>query len=185
MAENKCAVVFLADGCEECEALLVVDILRRAGINVVTASINGSRSLTSSHSVKIEADEIIENVDFDAADIVVLPGGIPGTYNLKDSETVCKTATEFAEKKMVAAVCAAPSVLASLKLLEGKKATVAPSFEDRMEGAVMTRESVTVDGNIITGQGLGASIPFALKIVEMLLDRETADAVAKKICYRG
>lgn len=179
----KTAVVFLADGFEECEGLIVVDLLRRAKINVITASVSGDLKITSSHGVTLFADEKAEEVDYGAADIVILPGGIPGTYNLAENETVLKECAEFAEKKMAAAICAAPSVLASLGLLEGREATVAPSFEDKMKGAVLTHGSVAVDGNIITGQGLGAAIPFALRIIEELADADTAAEIARKICY--
>ena len=215
----KTAIVFLADGFEECEGLLVVDLLRRAGVEVVTASIMGRKEITSSHGITLQADALAEDVDFDAADMIVLPGGLPGTNYLGESEIVreqCvsfvdggsaekknaasavryaadiyggaeqvhqgETEEEYAEAKYVAAICAAPSVLADLGLLDGKRATCHTNFEDKMAGAVVTRQSVTVDGNIITGQGLGAGIPFALKLVEMLVDKETADGIAKAIC---
>lgn len=181
------AVVFMADGMEMCECLLVVDILRRAKVNVVTASVMGRTEITSSHKVCMFADALAEDVDYASADMIVLPGGRIGTENLAGSEAVKQACLEYAgEGKYIAAVCAAPSVLAGLGLLKGRKATCHPDFEDRTEagGADLTREGVTVDGNIITGQGLGATMDFALCIAEILAGAETAERIARGICYR-
>lgn len=177
-------VVFLADGFEECEGLLVVDLLRRAGLKVIMASIMGRRDVKSSRGILIHADCLAENVEYEEAKMIVLPGGRVGTENLKRNELVRKQCKAFITDKYVAAVCAAPSILAGMGLLEGKKATVYPDFECQMNGAIITGESVTVDGNIITGQGLGATIPFALKIVEVLLGIDKTHEIAKAICYR-
>lgn len=180
----KTAIVFLADGFEECEGLLAVDLLRRAEVNVITASIMGRLEIKSSHGVTLLADALAEEVDFNAADIVVLPGGLPGTTYLEEHEVVKNQCMAFAKGKYVAAICAAPSVVASLGLLEGKPATCHPAFEGKMAGAIVTEEPVTVAGNIITGQGLGAGIPFALKLVETLVNKETADKIAVAISYK-
>ena len=180
----KTAVVFLADGFEECEGLLVVDLLRRAGIHVITASVMGRKEILSSHQVTLLADACAEEVDFRNADVVVLPGGMPGTTHLGENSIVRKQCTAFAADKYVAAICAAPSVLASLGLLVGKHATCHPAVEEKLSGAIVTGEPVTVDGNIITGQGLGAGIPFALKLVEILTGKETADRIAAAICAK-
>ena len=181
------AVVFMADGMEMCECLLTVDILRRAGVEVVTASVMGRKKITSSHKVKMYADEVAEDVDIDSADLIVLPGGRVGTENLAASGIVKSACVKFAadDTKHIAAVCAAPSVLAGLGLLEGKHATVHPDFEGKMDGAVLTYDGVTVDGNIVTGQGLGATYDFALTLAEMLAGKEAADTVRTKTCYRG
>lgn len=184
MIKVKTAIVFLADGFEECEGLLVVDLLRRAEVNVITASIMGRTEIKSSHGVTLQADVKAENVDFSSADMIVLPGGLPGTTYLGENEIVKDQCKAFAKDKYVAAICAAPSVLASLELLEGKTATCHPAFEGKMAGAIVTKESVSVAGNIITGQGLGAGIPFALKLVETLVNKETADKIAAAISYR-
>ena len=181
----KTAIVFLADGFEECEGLLAVDLLRRAKVNVVTASITGKRTVTSSHGVTLEADALAEEADFAAGDMVILPGGMPGTTRLGESAVVRDQCLAYARDKYVAAVCAAPSVLAGLGLLEGKPATCHPNFEDKMAGAVVTREPVAVAGRIITGQGLGAAIPFALELVKVLAGAEEAQRIAKAICWRG
>ena len=179
----KTVVVFLADGFEECEGLLAVDLLRRAGINVITASVMGRREILSSHQVTLLADALAEEVDYQAADMLVLPGGMPGTLRLGESPTVRDQCAAFARDRTVAAICAAPSVLAGLGLLEGKRATCHPAFEDKMAGAAVTRESVTTDGNLITGQGLGAAIPFALELVGRLAGREEAERIASAICW--
>ena len=130
------AVVFFAEGTEECEALLVVDLLRRAKVEVTVASASGSREIVSSHKVHITADALAEEVDYSDVDMVVLPGGIPGTPNLAANKTVTDTCVSFAKNgKKVAAICAAPSVLASLGLLEGRKATAHAGFQDKLAGA--------------------------------------------------
>lgn len=175
-------VVFLADGFEECEGLLVVDLLRRAGLKVVMASVMGRRDVKSSREILIQADCLAENVDYSRAKMIVLPGGRTGTENLSKSDIVLEKCKAFAKDRYVAAVCAAPSILAGLELM--KQATVHPDFEDHMGEVEVLDKPVVADGNIITGQGLGATIPFALKLVEMLVDKDTADRITKAIYYR-
>jgi 4-methyl-5(b-hydroxyethyl)-thiazole monophosphate biosynthesis len=171
--------IFMADGCEEIEGLTVVDIMRRAGIDITTISISGKKEVTSSHNVTFFADALKENVDFEALDGIVLPGGMPGTLNLGADKTVTKIAREFAAGgKLVAAICAAPSVLGQEGILNGKKATCHPGFEEKLLGAECSTEPVVRDGNIITSRGMGTAIPFALEIVRYFLD----DAAAQKIC---
>ena len=178
------AVVFLADGFEECEGLIVVDILRRAGVDTIMASVMEGLQIDSSRHIIVQADAMAGDIDFDTVDLVVLPGGRLGTENLGASELVTEKLREFAADKHAAAICAAPSLLASLGLLEGKKATCHPDFEGQMKGAVLTGESVAVDGNIITGQGLGASFDFAFELVKILVGEEKAEQIKKSICYR-
>ena len=175
-------VVFLADGFEECEGLLVVDLLRRAGLKVVMASIMGRRDVKSSRKILIQADCLAENVEYSSAKMIVLPGGRSGTENLKKSDIVLEQCSAFAKDKYVAAVCASPSILAGLKLM--KKATVHPDFKNQMDEVEVLDESVVVDQNIITGQGLGATIPFALKLVETLVNKASEEKIAAAICYR-
>ena len=166
------AVVFFAEGTEECEALLVVDLLRRAKVEVTIASATGNRAITSSHKVHITADELAEDIDYSDVDMVVLPGGIPGTPNLAANKTVTDTCVSFAQAgKKVAAICAAPSVLAQLGLLEGRKAEVLDA-------------EVVVDGNITTSYGLGGAIPFALELVRQLAGQAEADRIRNAIAYR-
>ena len=181
--------LFLADGCEEIEALTVADILYRAGIPCTKVSVNGTTSVTSSHEITFYADTDVKDLDFEAYDVLVLPGGIPGTPNLAACRPLTEAVKDFAgraqEGKIVAAICAAPSILGDLGLLEGRKATANPSFLDAIaeKGAILTEMRVAIDGNIITSQGMGTAIPFALTIVGQLLDDETALQLSKKILY--
>lgn len=178
-------VVFLADGFEECEGLLVVDLLRRAGLKVIMASVMGRRDVRSSREILIHADCLAENVVYDRARMVVLPGGRLGTEILSGSELVRQQCRAFAADRYVAAVCAAPSILAELGLTDGKRATVHPDYEAKMGNAIVTGESVTADGNMVTGQGLGATISFALELVKQLVGEEAAQGIAKAICFKG
>lgn len=178
-------VVFLADGFEECEGLLVVDLLRRSGLKVVMASIMGRRDIKSSREILIHADCLAENVDYDKAKMIVLPGGRLGTENLSNSDIVKEKCREFADKKYVAAVCAAPSILASLGLLVGKKVTVHPDYKDKMKYALLADEKVVIDDRIVTGQGLGSTIPFSLELVRILVDEKTSRRIANEICFVG
>lgn len=177
-------IVFLADGFEECEGMLVVDLLRRAGLKAVMASVMGRRDVKSSRGILIQADCLAEKVDYEMARMIVLPGGRLGTANLGRSDLVRDRCLEFAKEKMVAAVCAAPSLLASLGILDGRRVTVHPDFRDRMSSAIVLDDSVVIDGNIITGQGLGATIPFALKIISSLVGCDTVERIKKAICYK-
>ena len=173
------AVVFFAEGTEECEALLVVDLLRRAKVEVTVASASGSREIVSSHKVHITADALAEEVDYSDVDMVVLPGGIPGTPNLAANKTVTDTCVSFAKSgKKVAAICAAPSVL------EGRKATAHAGFQDKLAGAEVLDTEVVVDGNITTSYGLGGAIPFALELVRQLAGQAEADRIQNAIAYR-
>ena len=179
------AVIFLADGFEECEALIVVDILRRAGIETVMASIGEQLEVDSSRHIVVKADAMAADVDYDSADLVILPGGRLGTEKLNDSRIVLDTVMDFAADKMVAAICAAPSILAGLGLLNGKEATCHPDYENQMVGAILTHGSVAVDGNIITGQGLGATFDFAFEVVRQMIGEERVHQLKAAICYRG
>lgn len=148
-------IVFLTDGFEECEAMIVVDILRRANVKVIMTSVMGKREITSSRYIYVLADELAENMDYSKADMVVLPGGRVGTENLLKSEIVKEQCKRFAENGYVVAICAAPSILAEIGLVNGKKVTCHPDFEYRMDGAIVSKEIVVRDANIVTGKGLG------------------------------
>ena len=175
----------MADGCEEIEGLTIVDLLRRVNLDIVMISINKTTSVTGSHGITFEADTTFEEVNFDEFDAVVLPGGIPGTPNLGAHEGVNRIIREFAKNnKLVSAICAAPSVLGEAGLLEGKKATSYPGFEDKLIGASVSTEPVVVDGNIITSRGMGTAIDFGLAIITYLKDADTAAELSKKIIYR-
>ena len=179
------AVVFFADGTEECEALLVVDLLRRAKVEVVVASASGKKELVSSHGITVKADALAEEVAYSDADLVVLPGGIPGTPNLAACAAVTDTVKAFCQEgKKVAAICAAPSILGSLGLLEGRKATAHAAFQDKLGGAEVLDTEVVVDGNITTSYGLGGAIPFGLELVRQLAGAEEAARIQAAIAYR-
>ena len=177
------AIVFLADGFEECEGLIAVDILRRAGVETVMASAMDGLQIDSSRHIKVEADVMAADVDYDPVDLIVLPGGRLGTENLGANNIVVEKCREFAANKRLAAICAAPSLLAALGLLDGKRATCHPDFEGVMGGAILTGESVVTDGNITTGQGLGASFDFSFELVSLLVGDEKVDQIKKAICY--
>ena len=158
--------VFLADGFEEGEALIPVDLLRRAGAEVTTASISTSLCVQGSHGITVTADALAENVPLEEYGMVVLPGGLRGTQNLSQSALVKRAVLAFARQgKWVAAICAAPGLLGEWGLLQGRRATCYPSAEEKCAGAVLTRGEVCTDGNLVTGRGLGAAIPFALALV--------------------
>lgn len=176
--------VFFGTGFEEIEALAVVDILRRAGVDTSMVSITGERSVTGSHSIKVEMDALLGEINFDELDLIVLPGGMPGTKNLEACEPLMKQVDAFvAQDKLVAAICAAPSILGHRGILKGKKACSYPTFEDHLEGAEVMRQPAVIDGNIITGRGMGAAVPFGLAVLERLQGRESAMKMAERIVY--
>ena len=181
------AVIFFAQGLEECEALLCVDILRRAGVEVTIAAVGGERIVTSARQVNVVADALAEELDYAQFDACILPGGIPGVPNLKADATVRQVCTDFAAAgKKVCAICAAPTALAAFGVLQGKKATVYPGMDADLTaaGAAYTGLPLTIDGNIITGEALGAAIPFALAIARELAGADAADRVKKAIVYQ-
>lgn len=178
--------IFMADGCEEIEGLTVVDIVRRAKMEIVMISITGKREVTSSHQVTFLTDALAAEVDYDTLDGIVLPGGMPGTLNLQADETVNKVIRQFAaEGKLVCAICAAPSVLGAAGILEGKWATCHPGFEEKLTGAKVEEKEVVVDGNVITSRGMGTAIPFALLLVSQMVSEEKAQELAQSIIFKG
>ena len=177
-------IVFLADGFEECEGLLVVDLLRRAGLKVVMASVMGRKDVKSSRGIVIQADSLIENVEFEKAKMIVLPGGRAGTERLRNNSIVRDMCTVFSrDSRYIAAICAAPLILAEIGLLNGKEATVHPDFASRMKDCIVRQDAVVTDHHIITGKGLGAAIPFSLKLISILVGEEKAAMIASAICY--
>lgn len=176
--------VFLADGFEEIEGLTVVDLLRRAGIDTEMISVMGRKEVKGSHGITVSADRLFEEGDYEDADCLVLPGGMPGTLNLGSHEGLKALLKEhYAKEKMLAAICAAPSVFGELGFLEGRVATCYPGFEGKLEGAIVCASKVAVDQNVITAKGMGAAIDFSLKLIELLLDRETAEKISSDIIY--
>lgn len=175
----------MADGCEEIEALTVVDIARRAGIEVAMISITGEKTVKGAHGIDFNTDIPAEFMDFEMLDGIVLPGGMPGTLNLGANKYVLQTIIDFnCKDKLVSAICAAPSVLGEAGLLKGKRATSYPGFEDKLIGAKTSTNPVVVDGNIITSRGMGTAIEFALEIVRYLLDDKNADELGKSIIWK-
>ena len=165
--------VFFADGFEEVEAFTPVDVLRRAGLEVVMVSVTPDEIVTGAHGVPVLCDKNIVNCDFFDAAMLVLPGGMPGAATLGECEDLCREVTRFAEQqKPVAAICAAPMVLGKLGLLKGKRATCYPGFEQFLDGAEYTAALVEKDGNLITGKGPGAAMDFAMALVELLKGEE-------------
>jgi 4-methyl-5(b-hydroxyethyl)-thiazole monophosphate biosynthesis len=170
--------VFLADGFEEVEALTPVDVLRRAGLTVKTVSVMPSRAVNGAHGVPVVADLLFEEVNKDEAEMLILPGGMPGATNLDAHDGLSRLIADFAEKKWpLAAICAAPLVFGKRGLLKGKKATCYPGFERFLEGAEYTAALVQEDGNFITGKGPGAAMEFAFAIVR----RACGEATVKEL----
>lgn len=179
----KKVAVLLAPGFEECEALMTVDLLRRAQLDTTMYSIHNTDEVTGSHNITVKADKKLNELN-ELFDCVVLPGGMPGTKYLMESKEVNELIVEhFNQNRLVAAICAAPSVLGELQLLQGKKATCFPGFEDQLHGAEVLNQKTVTDGNIITAKGLGAAVEFAHAIITYLLNQETADQVVKTIQY--
>ena len=161
----------------ETEALAPVDVMRRAKLDVKTVGVTG-KCVTSSHGVPVKADITIDNIDFDDVQGVVLPGGMPGTLNLEANKKVLEAVKYSCENgKIVAAICAAPSILGHLGILDGKKATCFPGFEKELKGADYTGTHTVTDGNIITAKGAGCAIEFGHAIVSLAVSKDAADKV--------
>ncbi len=179
-------LIFLADGHEEIEALTVVDLLRRAGIDITMVSMNPDRNVTGSHNIRINADITLAEADFDSADMLVLPGGMPGTLNLEANELLMSKVEDFNNAgKYIAAICAAPTVFGHKGLLKGRKACCYPGMHDQLTGAEVSFDKVCADGNIITSRGLGTAIEFALMIISRLSGQAVADKIANSVVYES
>ena len=169
--------MFLADGFEETEALATLDVMRRAGLEVQTVGVTGEY-VTGSHNITVRADIGFDELSFDNIEGAVLPGGMPGTLNLEaDSRVIDCVKYCFDNNKIVAAICAAPSILGHLGMLKGKKATCFPGFENALDGAEHTGAHTEADDNIITGKGAGCAIEFGYQIVKKAASKEIADKV--------
>ena len=178
--------ILLADGFEEIEGLTVVDLLRRSGIDIEMVSIKDELNITGARGIKVIADKLITDIT-DKADMLVLPGGMPGTNYLKQSEAVKKMVMDYLnDDKYIAAICAAPTIFGEMGLLNGKKATCYPGLEPSLTGAMWPGESdpVVRDGKIITSRGLGTAIDFALEIIRVLINDIKAEEIAKSIVYK-
>jgi protein deglycase len=182
----KTALVILAEGFEEVEAIAPVDVLRRAGVRVTIAGVK-DLLVKSSRKIGIEADILLGDL-VEMPDAVILPGGIPGATNLARSEEVAELIRNMNQAgKIIAAICAAPAVvLAPLGILDGKKATCYPGCEADFSGkTVHSKERVVVDGNIITSQGPGTALEFALEIAARLVGKDMADNVRGKMLIQA
>lgn len=174
--------ILAADGFETIECLTVVDVLRRGGVRAALISTMETRDVVTSQQIPITCDTTFDEVDFSEYDYVVLPGGLPGATNLRADERVCDLVREFAAHKHVAAICAAPFILAELGVLEGHRATCFPGFEeDFPQGCFAGERTVVVDGNIITASGMGQALPFALAILNDIAGETAVSKVKDSI----
>ena len=176
--------VFFGTGYEEIEALTVVDLLRRAGIEVQCISIDNRKQVMGSHKINVEMDAGIGDVDFESLDMIVCPGGMPGTRNLEACDILTEQIRSFYEKgKLIGAICAAPSIFGHMGLLKGRKACIFPGMEEELVGAEVVYDDVVQSEHVITSRGMGTAIAFGLEIISNLLDRETAQNLGRKIVY--
>ena len=179
---QKHVLVILAEGNEEVEALTQIDLLRRADIKVTVAGLSGIE-VKGSHDIVVKADTSLEQFSGDI-DAVILPGGMPGTVYLYKSEKVLSIVREAYNKGLLcAAICAAPLVLDTAGILEGKKFTCYPGIEEKINTGIFCEDKVVQDGNIITSRGVGTAIPFALAIVEYFLGKEKSEELASEIVF--
>lgn len=182
MAKQVC--VFLADGFEEIEGLTVVDLLRRAGVHVTTVSVSGSSTIHGAHGIDVQADVLFEEMDYEEQDMLVLPGGMPGTLHLGEHEGLKILLDKFyEEQKYIAAICAAPSVFGKYGYLKGRKATSYLGFEEQLVGATYVKEPVVVSDYVITSRGMGTAIPFALTLIELLIGSTEAKQIGTSIIF--
>ena len=180
----KNVLLFLADGFEEIEALAIVDVLRRAGVQVTTVSINPTEVVTGAHGIPVIADALFADCAPAEADMLVLPGGTPGAANLDAHEGLRAAISAHVEAgKWLAAICAAPMVYGHMGLLNGKNATCYPGFEGELAGATYTAALVEKDGNIITGKGPAVVLPFAYALAEVLVGEEVVAQVKAGMLY--
>jgi len=174
--------LFLAPGFEEIEAIATIDVLRRAGLDVKSVSISDNLKVTGAHGISVEADCLYPEVDFAEAEMLILPGGMPGTKNLNAHEGLKAMLTQHAKAgKPLAAICAAPMILGQLGLLDGKEATCYPGNEIYLKGANLSEYMIVQDGNFITASGPGVAAEFALQIVEHFLGEEKMEEISKAL----
>lgn len=176
--------MFLANGFEEVEALTPLDLLRRAGVEVKTVGV-GSEFITGAHGITVKADMLDKDFSDEAPDMVILPGGMPGTTNLDASDALHSAlSSAVASNARIAAICAAPMILGKLGLLKGKKATSYPGFEKYLDGAEFCPRTVVTDGNITTAAGMGVALDFGLELVSLLRGKDTAESLRDAVIAR-
>ena len=177
--------IFLANGFEDVEALIPLDIWRRGGKDVTTVSINETKEVVSAHGVTIMADSLYEDNDYDNAELLFLPGGLPGADNIDSHEPLKEQLMKQAKSGgRIAAICAAPYILGKLGLLSGKNATCYPGFEGILDGATYTGELYVTDGNITTGEGPAAAFPFAYELLSLMTDEQTSAQIAEGMRFK-
>lgn len=168
-------LIHLAKGFEEIEAITIIDVLRRAGLDVKTVSVTGTLKVPGAHQIQVEADLLFEEADYNRATMMILPGGMPGTTNLLNHKGLLDKLKVFHDNgKLIGAICAAPMVLGSLGILAGKSAVCYPGFESHLIGATVSKDPFATDGNIVTGRGVGTALGFSLEIVRILKGEKLA-----------
>ncbi len=176
--------LFLADGFEEVEALTVVDLLRRAQCDVKTVSVTGEKTVRGTHDIYVVADGLFEDFEYSQAELLVLPGGMPGTANLMEHKGLAKVLTARNEEgKRIAAICAAPMVLGKLGILKGKKAICYPGCEENLTGATIVKADAVTDLNITTSRGPATAFPFALELIKILKGDKVAKTISDDTLY--
>ena len=176
--------IFLAQGFEEIEAITVIDVLRRAGLDVNTVSVSGALQVEGAHQIPVIADISINEVDMNKASVIVFPGGMPGTTNLDGSKEVEKIIFQAdKEGKWIAAICAAPMILGKRGLLKGKEAVCYPGFEKYLEGAKVSTDKAVISGKVITSRGAGTAMDFSCKILEALGKKDKADELRRNMIH--
>ena len=182
---DKKVLIFLVDGFEEIEAMAPIDLLRRAGIIVDTVSINEDNQVTSSRKIRVLTDKTIDEINFENYEMIVLPGG-PGTENYMKYEKLLEKLKEFSINRKLGAICAAPTILSALGILNGKQAICFPACEPDLikDGAIIVNQDVVKDNNIITSRGAGTAIDFSLALIEELLGKNKSHEIRKEILYK-
>jgi len=180
--KNNKVAVFLATGFEEIEAVNIIDVLRRGNVNVDVISVDSNISVEGSHGIVVKCDYLFYTLDCTKYDMLILPGGMPGTINLQNNKELCNLILEFnKENKFIGAICAAPRILGELHILEGKEATCYPGNEKYLKECNILDEDVVVCNNIITGKGPGVAIKFALEILKLFIKNDEVIKLKKSL----
>lgn len=174
--------LFLAEGFEEIEAVAIVDVLRRGGVEVDMISVTASKQVAGAHQIVVLADCLFADANFSTYEMLLLPGGMPGTKNLKTHTALCKLLIEFhLKEKFLGAICAAPSILGELGILNGKQATCYPGFEKYLIGCTYVDQAVVRSDYILTGKGAGVAIQFGLEILRIFHDDEFVNELSVRM----
>jgi 4-methyl-5(b-hydroxyethyl)-thiazole monophosphate biosynthesis len=177
--------VFFAEGFEEIEALTVVDICRRSGIDVDMVSVTGDKTVMGSHRISVNVDKLFSEAEFGGYDMLVLPGGLKGTQGLEAHTGLMERIDEFYKNgKYIAAICAAPSIFGHRGILKGRNACCYPSFESHLEGAKVTAGPVEISDNVVTSRGMGTAVDFGLVITGIFCGQQAAEKMAAQIVYK-